>query len=210
MAANFNRQFFDEFPVIGILRGVTPEQLDRIAAAAAAGGLRNLEVTMNTPGATAMITRLAETVGDRMNIGAGTVCTRDELDAAATAGACFIVTPILDVSIVRACKKLALVAVPGAFTPTEIYRAWDAGADFVKVFPATTLGPGYIKGVLGPLPQIRLVPTGGVSLNNIREYRDVGAAGFGIGGLLFNKERIAAGDWGWITDQVRALKNALQ
>ncbi len=207
---SFNWLHFEEFPVIGILRGIAPADLAPLASAAADAGLRNLEITMNTDGAPAMIRRLVEEYGDRMNIGAGTVCRMDDLDLAEQAGAMFAVMPILDLDVVRACKYRRIVAVPGAFTPTEIYRAWDAGADLVKVFPAHTLGPNYVKAIAGPLPQIRLVPTGGVALDNIRAYRDAGAAGYGIGGLFFDRGRIAAGDWDWIGNQVKAFKAALR
>ena len=208
MSNEFSWERFEDLPVIGILRGFSAEAVEQIVGAALRGGLRNIEVTMNTPGATVQIEQIRGLAGDAMNVGAGTVCTLDDLDAAATAGASFVVTPVLVPDVVRAAKDRNLVVIPGAFTPTEIYQADRLGADLVKVFPADQLGPGYIKNVRAPLPHLRLVPTGGVSVESLPAFRAAGAAGFGVGSPLFDNARVEAGDWTWIEQQARRFVEA--
>jgi 2-dehydro-3-deoxyphosphogluconate aldolase/(4S)-4-hydroxy-2-oxoglutarate aldolase len=150
---------------------------------------------MNSPDAPVVIAHLVETLGHRLNIGAGTVCTSQDLDLALAAGAQFIVTPILDEEVIRTCVKKEVPVFPGAYTPTEIYRAWSLGASMVKVFPATQLGAGYIREVLAPLPAIKLMPTGGVSPDNFADFLRAGARGLGMGTQLFPKQLIAEGRW---------------
>lgn len=154
-----------------------------IVAALAEGGVRLLEVTLNSPGALDHIRRISETMGDRLLVGAGTVLTPAEAELAIDAGAKFILSPSLDLETIEVTKELGAVSVPGAFTATEILTAWRNGADIVKVFPAS-VGASYFKDLRGPLPQIRLMPTGGVNLNNIREFSAAGAAAYGIGSAL--------------------------
>ena len=171
------------YQLVAILRGCEPERVPEIAAALADGGVRLLEVTLNSPDAMEVIRRLARTMGDRLLVGAGTVLTAAEAEMAIDAGAGFILSPSLDPDTIRATKKGGAVSVPGAFTATEILTAWRSGADIVKVFPAS-VGAQYIRDLRGPLPQIPLMPTGGVNLSNIREFRAAGAAAFGIGSAL--------------------------
>jgi 2-dehydro-3-deoxyphosphogluconate aldolase/(4S)-4-hydroxy-2-oxoglutarate aldolase len=142
-----------------------------------------LEITLNSPGALDLIRRVAGTMGDRLLVGAGTVVTPEEAELAIDAGAKFILSPSLDVETIQVTKELGAVSVPGAFTATEILMAWRNGADIVKVFPAS-VGASYLRDLRGPLPQIRLMPTGGVNLNNIREFRAAGAVAYGIGSAL--------------------------
>ena len=184
MRNSFDWSMFNELPVIGILRGYSAEQVENIVLHSGRGGLRNIEITMNSENATNLIQVAVKSAGDSMNVGAGTVCTLEDLDEALSAGAAFIVTPIVNADVIRACNKEGIPVIPGAFTPTEIYTAWQLGADMVKVFPANHYGPGYIKDIKGPLNKVRLVPTGGVNLDNLEQYMQCGADGFGRWNLL--------------------------
>jgi len=199
----FNWTLFEELPVIGILRGYSVEQVKKIVQYSGKGGLKNIEITMNSKNASDQIMEAKEVARDTMNVGAGTVCTLKDLDSALSAGATFIVTPIVNPDVIQACKKENVPVIPGGFSPTEIYNAWQLGADMVKVFPANRFGPGYIKDIKGPLSDIKLVVTGGVNLDNFQDYIDYGSYGFGVGSPLFNKERVEAGDWGWVQQQAR-------
>lgn len=171
------------YKIVAILRGCAPERVMDIVAALTEGGIRLLEITLNSPGALDLIRRVAGTMGDRLLVGAGTVLTAAEAELAIDAGAKFILSPSLDVDTIQVTKELGAVSVPGAFTATEILMAWRSGADIVKVFPAS-VGASYLRDLRGPLPQIRLMPTGGVNLNNIREFRAAGAVAYGIGSAL--------------------------
>jgi 2-dehydro-3-deoxyphosphogluconate aldolase/(4S)-4-hydroxy-2-oxoglutarate aldolase len=171
------------YKIVAILRGCAPERVMDIVAGLEEGGIRLLEITLNSPGALDLIRRVAATMGDRLLVGAGTVMTPAEAELAIDAGAKFILSPSLDVETIQVTKELGAVSVPGAFTATEILMAWRNGADIVKVFPAS-VGASYLKDLRGPLPQIRLMPTGGVNLNNIREFRAAGAVAYGIGSAL--------------------------
>ena len=195
MRSSFSWQKFDDIPVIGILRNFPRQQVEMLAALYYEAGLTTLEITMNSPEAAATLATLVKTFSGRLNIGAGTVCTRGDLDCALDAGAGFIVTPILDKGVIKACLKKKIPVFPGAYTPTEIYKAWSLGASMVKVFPATELGPGYIKEVLAPLNQLQLLPTGGIGLHNFRDFLRAGAKGVGMGSQLFPRELIGAGRW---------------
>jgi 2-dehydro-3-deoxyphosphogluconate aldolase/(4S)-4-hydroxy-2-oxoglutarate aldolase len=150
---------------------------------------------MNTQAAEEIIRFAADKYKGQLNVGAGTVCNTDELDLAIRAGSQFIVTPILDPDVVRACVSKNIPVFPGAYTPTEIYQAWKLGASMVKVYPATSLGPEYIKDVKAPLNKIKLMPTGGISLGNIEAFMKAGADGLGIGGQLFDKQLIKNQNW---------------
>ena len=162
MGKEFNRDRFAELPIVGILRGFEVETVRQLVGATLAGGLRCIEVTMNSPSAVEAIAAAIEEGGDELQVGAGTVCTLEDLDQALGAGASFIVTPIVSVEVISACCERGVPVMAGALTPSEIYQAWSLGAEMVKVFPANHFGPGYLKDLRGPLPDIRLMPTGGV------------------------------------------------
>jgi 2-dehydro-3-deoxyphosphogluconate aldolase/(4S)-4-hydroxy-2-oxoglutarate aldolase len=171
-------------PVIGILRNVPLPDIEAILPFYIKAGFTNLEVTMNSTGAEEMIRYLSENFPS-LNIGAGTVCDKNDLKRAVKAGASFIVTPVVDEKVIKKCVKWGLPIFPGAFSPLEIYTASKYGATGVKVFPANHLGPSYIKDVLAPFQHLKLYPTGGVNLENISAYFKAGAKGLGMGGTLF-------------------------
>lgn len=191
----FSWELFKKAPLVGIIRNVSPEDVKRILPIYREAGLTTVEITMNTPGATDMIRYALENEHYGLNIGAGTVCTKDDLDAALDAGAQFIVTPVLSKKVVKSCVKKGVPVFPGAYTPTEIFNAWSLGASMVKIYPATALGPGYIKDLKAPMNQLKLLPTGGVSLENMEAFLKAGADGLGIGGQLFDKKLIQDKDW---------------
>ena len=191
----FSWELFNKAPLVGIIRNVSPEDVKRILPIYREAGLTTVEITMNSPGATDMIRYALENEHYGLNIGAGTVCTKDDLDAALDAGAQFIVTPVLSKKVVKSCVKKGVPVFPGAYTPTEIFNAWSLGASMVKIYPATALGPGYIKDLKAPMNQLKLLPTGGVSLENMEAFLKAGANGLGIGGQLFDKKLIQDKNW---------------
>jgi 2-dehydro-3-deoxyphosphogluconate aldolase / (4S)-4-hydroxy-2-oxoglutarate aldolase len=195
MNNEFSWEAFNKVPVVGILRNIAREQVELLAKPYFEAGLTTLEITMNSEGAEETIAQLVRNYSGKLNIGAGTVCTMEELNAALSAGAGFIVTPILNEEVIHACVEKKIPVFPGAYTPTEIYKAWAMGASMVKVFPATQLGPGYIKDILAPLKQIKLIPTGGITLENFTGFLKAGAKGVGIGSHLFPPGLINEGRW---------------
>nr|WP_068889212.1 bifunctional 4-hydroxy-2-oxoglutarate aldolase/2-dehydro-3-deoxy-phosphogluconate aldolase [Pedobacter panaciterrae] len=173
-----------EHKIIAIIRGANPSDVIKIAEALYAGGIRILEITMNSAEPLNVIKELNDKFSNRMVIGAGTVLDVESVKKAVEAGANFILSPIVDAEVIKTAKNLGVVNIPGAYTATEIYHAYKNGADIVKVFPATS--PSYLKDIAGPLPQIPLLPTGGVTLENIKDFKEAGAVGFGIGSALVN------------------------
>lgn len=174
--------------IVAILRGDFAGAEEEIVAAMQESGLTAVEVTLNSPNALATIGRLATRFGAVMAVGAGTVLTAIEVKQAADAGASFIVSPNCDVRVIETTKLLGLASLPGCFTPTEVVTAISAGADAAKLFPANALGPGFVKALRGPLPQIRTVPTGGVTAELAREYFAAGAWAIGAGSELLGKQ----------------------
>ncbi|EON76734.1 4-hydroxy-2-oxoglutarate aldolase / 2-dehydro-3-deoxyphosphogluconate aldolase [Lunatimonas lonarensis] len=195
MREAFSWEAFNKMPLVGILRNMPTESLEEIAKCMIKAGISTMEITFNSPGALASIRKMVDTYGDRLNIGAGTVCNLNEMHQALDAGAQFIVMPISDDDVVNYCVIHKIPVFPGAYTPTEIYRAWQMGATMVKVFPAGTLGPTYIKDVLAPLNEIKLMPTGGVTLENLGDYFKAGASGVGLGTGLTPKNLVLEKDW---------------
>ena len=207
MGKEFNRDRFAELPIVGILRGFEVETVRQLVGATMAGGLRCIEVTMNSPSAVEAIAAAIEEGGDELQVGAGTVCTLEDLDQALGAGASFIVTPIVSAEVISACCERGVPVMAGSLTPSEIYQAWSLGAEMVKVFPANHFGPGYLKDLSGPLPEIRLMPTGGVNAETLGEFHSAGAAAFGVGGSLFSSQAIADGR---VEDAARSLVDAYE
>lgn len=195
MNSVFSPMLFEKVPIVGIMRNIPQKQVEDIAVCYASAGFTNLEITMNSVGATETITDLVNAYKGRLNIGAGTVCTLNDLEAALTAGAQFIVTPVLVEEVIKECKSLHIPVFPGAYTPSEIYKAWMLGAYAVKVFPATKLGPGYFREVLAPLNQLKLMPTGGVTPENFTEFLNAGAIAVGMGSNLYPAQLTVNGKW---------------
>lgn len=167
------------------------------------GGIRAIEFTLTNMDALPVIAKMRRLVDNSVVIGAGSVISAEQVWAVADAGAQFVVSPVWKRAVNSACQEVDLPFMPGAFTPTEILQAWEWGASAVKVFPANHLGKRYIKDVLAPLPHLRLMPTGGVNLDNMREYLDYGAFALGVGSSLINNEAVAGRDWQRLRDNAR-------
>ena len=208
MGGMFNDTLFKKLPVVGILRFFKRAEVEKLVPAAVEGGLCNIEVTMNSAGAEDLIRLTADLVGGNGNVGAGTVTTVETLDRALKAGATFIITPAVIPDVIQACVQRKVPVMPGAMTPTEILSAWRMGATIVKVFPADQLGPGHIKAVKAPFPEIPLMPTGGVTVETLPAFKKAGADAFGVGGPLFDPKQVAAGNWGWFREQAARFAQA--
>jgi 2-dehydro-3-deoxyphosphogluconate aldolase/(4S)-4-hydroxy-2-oxoglutarate aldolase len=196
--------------VVAVIRANSKDQLVGITEALLAGGVPAIEVTMSTPKAIAGIEMLADRFGERAVIGVGTVIDAATARDAIAAGAQFVVSPVFDEQIVSTTRRYGKIMIPGAFTPTEILRAWSAGADVVKVFPSTVLGPQYFKDILAPLPQLRLTPTGGVDVKNAGDWIKAGAVFVGAGSSLVTKDALAKGDWAGVTANAKAFVEAIR
>jgi 2-dehydro-3-deoxyphosphogluconate aldolase / (4S)-4-hydroxy-2-oxoglutarate aldolase len=171
------------YKIVAIIRGAQTEDALHIANALCEGGVKLLEVTLNSPDALSSITRISTRMSEQLLVGAGTVLDAEMARAAMNAGAQFIISPSLDVETIHATKQGGAVSIPGAFTATEILSAYKNGGDIIKVFPAS-IGPSYFKDLRGPFPHIPLMPTGGVNLTNIQSFRQAGAVAFGVGSAL--------------------------
>ena len=199
-----------ENKIVAILRGATPADTVAVAHAMLEGGVKVLEITLNSPSAESVIKELVKQLGNEMIIGAGTVLNEAAAIRAIDAGARFIISPHTDPALIKATKLKGAVSIPGAFTPGEILTAHQHGGDIIKVFPAV-LGPAYIRDVLAPLPHTLLMPTGGIHVDNIRQFRDAGAVAFGIGSALFNAREKITGDYlSGITVKAKQLVSALK
>ncbi|HZG85365.1 bifunctional 4-hydroxy-2-oxoglutarate aldolase/2-dehydro-3-deoxy-phosphogluconate aldolase [Paenibacillus sp.] len=199
-----------EHGIVAVIRGVPAERVPDVARALRNGGVRTLEVTAGTPGAMALIERLAAELGGDVLVGAGTVLDAETARAAILSGARFIFSPTVHAPTIAAAKRYGVVSIPGAMTPTEIVSAYERGADLIKVFPASVLGPRFFSDVRGPLPHIPLMPTGGVDASNLAAYVQAGAAAFGVGGsLLPPKETWDEEGLSKLTLRARRLTEAL-
>lgn len=177
--------------LVAIIRGASPDDVLKIGNALYEGGVKCLEVTLNSPNALVAIESIAKKMEGRLLVGAGTVLTAIEAQAAIRPGARFIISPVLSPEVIEATKQAGAVSIPGAYTPTEIFNAYTSGGDIIKVFPGSA-GPGFIKEILAPLPHIPLMPTGGISIDNIKEFKNSGAVAFGIGkSLVDTKQKIS-------------------
>ncbi len=205
----FSWKEFLRMPVVGILRNISPEEVAQILPLYLAAGLTSIEVTMNSAGAEDILRHAFAEYGNKLNIGAGTVCSLRDLDIALKAGSQFIVTPVTDEEIIGRCVEIGIPVFPGAFTPTEIFKAWKAGADLVKVFPATALQPQYIKDLKGPMNEIRLMPTGGIDMVMAIAWLKAGATAVGMGSGLFNRKFIRDKNWQALQLHFEALVNAI-
>jgi 2-dehydro-3-deoxyphosphogluconate aldolase / (4S)-4-hydroxy-2-oxoglutarate aldolase len=194
--------------VVAILRGRRAEQLDAVLGVLVEAGIRSLEITLNTPGALAAIRRCGTRFGLDVTVGAGTVRTVADVDAAVEAGAAYLVSPHTDPALAERARQLGAAYLPGAFTPTEIVAAWNAGAAAVKLFPARLGGPRYLRDIREPLPDIPIVPTGGVSAENAAEWFAAGAVAVGAGGTLIG-DALDGGDLSALAARATALLKAV-
>lgn len=195
--------------IIAVVRLDSGDELVQVAEALKAGGISAIEFTIPTPNSLEMIKQASAHFGDEVIMGAGTVLDPETARAAILSGAQFIVTPTLNLDTIEMSRRYGKPVIPGGLTPTEILTAWQAGADMVKVFPASVGGPSYIKAVLAPLPQVRLAPTGGVSAENAAAYIQAGATGLGVGGKLVDKKAVARQDWSAIRTEAQRLVAAV-
>ncbi|WP_284645719.1 bifunctional 4-hydroxy-2-oxoglutarate aldolase/2-dehydro-3-deoxy-phosphogluconate aldolase [Paenibacillus silviterrae] len=199
-----------ETKIIAIVRGVESSHIEGVAQALLEGGVKLMEVTLNTAGAEAMIGSLQTKFGDRMYIGAGTVLGVEDAKRAIAAGAGYLVTPNTDEAVIRFAAKQGLPCFPGAMTPTEVVRAWKTGATAIKIFPSASLGIGYIKELMGPLRHIPMIAVGGVTEENIADFIHLGCHGVGIGGSLVNPKEIAAGNFNSMREKAARLVAGVQ
>jgi len=195
--------------VVAVIRMKDPAKLRAVFDALAEGGVRAIEVTMTVPGAVGLIAQLAKSLPPGILLGAGTVIDAATANAVVDAGARFIVSPVFSRAVVTVCLERGIAACPGCFSPTEILDAHEMGADIVKVFPATALGPQYIKDVLAPLPQVKLMPTGGITLENAGNWIRAGAVAVGAGSSLLDAQAIADGRFDIITNNARRIVSSV-
>lgn len=195
--------------LVAVIRAPSGDRLVEVAEALIAGGVTNLEITFTVPEAHKAIRAVADHVGDRALVGAGTVLNQADAQLAIDAGARFVVCPITDVPLIEFCKSQGTLIMPGAMTPTEIHTAWQAGADIVKVFPADVAGPKYFKAIHGPLPNVRLMPTGGVNLETVATFLDAGACALGVGNALVSPKLIEQEDFAEIESRARQYVEAV-
>lgn len=203
MPARENLERILKTKIVAVLRATSGEKLVSVAEALLTGGVEAIEVTFTVPGALGVIEKTAKTLGDRILLGAGTVLDSETARAAILAGANYIVSPTLNLDVIKLCRRYDVMVMPGALTPTEILTAWEAGADVVKVFPSEITGPRYLKAIKGPLPQVRLMPTGGVDLTTATEFLKAGAVALGIGSALVEPKWIETGDFKAIESRAR-------
>jgi 2-dehydro-3-deoxyphosphogluconate aldolase/(4S)-4-hydroxy-2-oxoglutarate aldolase len=187
--------------IVAVVRSPDSQQLVEACRALADGGVTVVEITMTVPSALDVLRQVRQALGDRLLLGAGTILDPETARAALLAGAEYVVAPTVNLDVIRLCQRYDKLVMPGAFTPTEILTAWEAGADIVKVFPADVVGPAFFKALRGPLPQVRLMPTGGVDLKTAADFLKAGACCLGVGGQLVEPKAVAERNF----DRIREL-----
>jgi 2-dehydro-3-deoxyphosphogluconate aldolase/(4S)-4-hydroxy-2-oxoglutarate aldolase len=203
-------QILIETGIVAVIRVDDPASLMETGLALNQGGVKALEITMTSPGALETIGEMSKRLGHEAVIGAGSILDPETARMAILAGARFIVGPVMNLDMIKMCRKYSVLCIPGAFTPTEILTAWEAGADAVKVFPATKLGPQFFKDISGPLPQVRLTPTGGVNLENAGEFIKAGACFVGAGSSLVDKKLIVGKKWHEISEMAQRFREVIR
>lgn len=203
-------QRIQDYGVVAVVRLDDLSRAIRLAEALLAGGVRAVEFTFTNPRAAQAIEAVKSAVGERGFIGAGTVLDPETARAAILAGAEYIVTPAFKRETIELCNRYGIPTVIGAFTATEMLTAWEAGASYIKVHPAGLGGPRYLQDILGPLPQLKLIPSGGVSLENAADFIRAGAVAVALGGNLVDEKTVSAGDWETLTDRARRLSEAVK
>jgi 2-dehydro-3-deoxyphosphogluconate aldolase/(4S)-4-hydroxy-2-oxoglutarate aldolase len=196
--------------IVAVVRSPDSAQLVEVVRALADGGVTVVEITMTVPDALGVLRQVRQALGERVLLGAGTILDAETARAALLAGAEYLVGPTLNLNVIRLCQRYSKLVMPGAFTPTEILTAWEAGADIVKVFPAEVVGPAFFKALRGPLPQIRLMPTGGVDLTTAADFLRAGACCLGLGSQLVEPRAIAEGNFERIRDLARQYVSVVQ
>ncbi len=196
--------------VIAVIRMKDVRRLSKIIEAIQLGGVKSIEITMTVPKAVDIIGEMIRSVPSDVFIGAGTVTEKNNALEVIKAGAKFVVGPVLNLDIIAACRDNDVACMPGCFSPTEILHGWNAGADIIKVFPATSLGPKYFKDIAGPFPQIRLMPTGGVTIENVGDWVSAGAVAVGVGSDLLDKKAIEEEHYELLTERAQRLMKNFQ
>jgi len=196
------RQILDS-GIVAVVRSPDSQQLVEVVRALADGGVTVVEITMTVPDALGVLRQVRQTLGERILLGAGTILDPETARAALLAGAEYLVAPTLNLEVIRLCQRYSKLVMPGAFTPTEILTAWESGADIIKVFPAEVVGPAFFKAMRGPLPQVRLMPTGGVDLNTAADFLRAGACCLGLGSQLVEPRAVAERNFDRIRDLAR-------
>lgn len=205
--STFSWDDFWKLPIVGILRGFEPDLGIEIAARSFAAGLVNIEVTLNSPDVFGQIRAIRDAAPEGVNVGAGSVVSVEGLEKSLEAGAEYIVAPVVQEDVITRCVDLGVPIFPGAFTPTEVVKAWDLGVKVVKLFPLGAAGSTYLKSVRGPLNHIPMMAVDGVDLENFEGYLKAGACGVGMGSKLFPKDKIEAKDWEWLKDHIGAFRD---
>lgn len=196
--------------IVAVIRGNSAGEVMDVVRAIEAGGVQAIEITMTVPGAMNVIREVNREFADQVVVGAGTVLDAETARMSILAGAEFVVSPVFKPEIIAMAKRYSKIVIPGAFTPTEILTAWEAGADVVKVFPATKLGPKFFSDIRGPLPHVRLTPTGGVSLDTAADFIHAGACFLGVGTALTDKCMIAEKRWDDLTAHAHRFINLIE
>ncbi len=202
-------QRIEECGIVAIIRANSSNELIKAAVAIQSGGVDVIEITMTTPNALQVIGDVSERLGNAVLIGVGSVLDAETARTAILAGAEFVVSPVTKPEVIEICNRYGKVVIPGAFTPTEILSAWETGADYVKVFPSSGVGSSYIKDIKAPLPQIPLIPTGGINVKNAAEFIQSGAAALGVGSALVSSDIIESGDFAVLTERAENLVAAV-
>lgn len=196
--------------IIAVIRAASGERLVEVAEALVAGGVEVMEVTFTVPQAHRVLEQVASRLGDRILLGAGTVLDTETARIAILSGAEFIVSPAVNLDVIELCRRYGKLVMPGAFTPTEVVTAWQAGADIVKIFPSEFHGPAYLKTLKAPLPQVRMMPTGGVNVNTAKDYLAAGAFAVGVGSSLIDAKAVEAGDFAKIESLARQFSKSIR
>jgi 2-dehydro-3-deoxyphosphogluconate aldolase/(4S)-4-hydroxy-2-oxoglutarate aldolase len=194
---------------VAVIRLSDPKKLIKVAEAIYKGGVSGIEITMTVPNAIQVIENASTEIGAYMNVGVGTVLDPETAQKAIYAGAKYVVSPIFKKEIIEIAHRNGVPAMPGAFTPTEIQMAYESGADIVKVFPADVVGMAFFRGILAPLPHLKLMPTGGVTLTNAGDWLKAGACAVGVGAALLDKNAIASESYQVLTDNARILMESI-
>lgn len=196
--------------IVAVVRSAESAPLVDVCRALADGGVDVAEITFTVPDALDVLKAARRALGDRLLLGAGTVLDPETARAAFLAGAEYIVSPTLDTEVIAMARRYGKLVMPGCFTPTEILKAWNAGADIIKVFPAEVVGPAYFKAVRGPLPQVRMMPTGGVDLNTAASFLEAGACCLGIGSQLIDPKAVAARNFDLISEKAAKYREIIK